>query len=180
VTLSAGTHVPCPLCGFAKNPPSATRCASCGDKIENLGKTARTREEELARRYQQEGLNVRWLFIALAIQVVLTGALVFGLPRVVTALDFEGGNGMIVCIPVWFVGGVLVGLISPGRTFVEPMIASLMAAIPTTFLLVQSQTVRTMPTFLYVVMSAIGVMFSLIGAYIGERIQVGPPPKPAE
>ena len=52
-------------------------------------------------------------------------------------------------------------------------------AIPCTFLLVQSQTVRTMPTFLYVIMAAIGIMFTLIGAYIGERIQLGPPPKTA-
>ena len=58
--------------------------------------------------------------------------------------------------------------------------ASFVVAIPTTFLLIQSQTVRTMPTFLYVVMSAIGVMFTLIGAYIGERIQLGPPPKTAD
>jgi hypothetical protein len=29
-------------------------------------------------------------------------------------------------------------------------------------------------------MAAIGVLFTLIGAYIGERIQLGPPPKPAE
>ena len=63
---------------------------------------------------------------------------------------------MIVCVPVWFLGGLLVGMISPGRTFIEPMVASFVIAIPTTFLLVQSQTVRTMPTFLYVVMSAIG------------------------
>jgi len=27
---------------------------------------------------------------------------------------------------------------------------------------------------------AIGILFTLIGAYIGERIQLGPPPKPAE
>jgi hypothetical protein len=29
-------------------------------------------------------------------------------------------------------------------------------------------------------MSAIGIMFTLIGAYIGERIQLGPPPKTAD
>jgi len=29
-------------------------------------------------------------------------------------------------------------------------------------------------------MAAIGVLFTLIGAYIGERIQLGPPPKPVE
>ncbi|HVJ95155.1 MAG TPA: hypothetical protein VM580_35500 [Labilithrix sp.] len=179
--MASGTLVTCTSCGFEKNPPGSVRCGSCGAKIEkeSLGK-GRTREEELERRYQQEGLNVQWLFIALAVQGVLTAALVFGLPRIVTLLDFEGGNGMIVCIPVWFLGGLLVGMISPGRTFIEPMIASLVVAIPTTFLLVQNQTVRTMPTFLYVVMSAIGIMFTLIGSYIGERIQLGPPPKAAD
>lgn len=123
---------------------------------------------------------MQWLFIATAVQGVLTAALVFGLPRILGFLDFEGGNGMSMCVPVWFVGGVLVGMISPGRTFVEPMVASFVVAIPTTFLLIESQTVRTMPTFLYVVMSAIGVMFTLIGSYIGERVQLGPPPKPAD
>ncbi len=170
----------CQSCGFQKNPPGSTRCASCGAKLEGLGKVARTREEELERRYQQEGVSVQWMFIALAVQGVLTAALVFGLPMVITAIDFEGGNGMTVCIPVWFVGGLLVGMISPGRTFIEPMVASFIVAIPSTFLLVQSQTVRTMPTFLYVIMAAIGILFTLIGAYIGERIQLGPPPKAAD
>jgi hypothetical protein len=95
-------------------------------------------------------------------------------------LDFEGQNGMLVCIPVWFLGGLLVGMISPGRTFVEPAVASLLVAIPTTFLLIQSQTVRTMPLFLYLIFAAIGILLTLIGAYIGERIQLGPPPKTAE
>ena len=180
--MASSKLVTCPSCGFAKNPPGSVRCRSCGSKIEATpgGAKARSREEELERRYQQEGVSIQWLFIAIAVQGVLTAALVFGLPRIVTLLDFEGGNGMIVCVPVWFLGGLLVGMISPGRTFIEPMVASFVIAIPTTFLLIQSQTVRTMPTFLYVVMSAIGIMFTLIGAYIGERIQLGPPPKPAE
>ena len=169
-------NVVCPSCGFGKNPPGSQRCASCGAKIEQLGK-ARQNDGD---RYQQEGISIQWMFIALAVQGVLTAALVFGLPKIITAIDLEGGNGMIVCVPVWFLGGLLVGMISPGRTFIEPMVASFVIAIPTTFLLIQSQTVRTMPTFLYVVMSAIGIMFTLIGAYIGERIQLGPPPKPAD
>ena len=170
----------CPSCGFAKSPVGSSRCASCGAKIEDLGKVKRTREEELERRYQQEGVSMQWMFIAFAVQGVLTAALIFGLPLVLTMLDFEGGNGMLVCIPVWFVGGLLVGMISPARTFIEPMVASLLVAMPTTFLLVQSQTVRTMPTFLYAILGAIGILFTLIGAYIGERIQLGPPPKTAE
>lgn len=173
-------NVVCPSCGFKNNPPGSTRCASCGQKIEAVGKVQRSREEELERRYQQEGVSVRWMGIAFAVQGVLTAALVFGLPMVIPMLDFEGGNGMTVCVPVWFVGGLLVGMISPGRTFIEPVVASFIVAIPTTLLLIESQTVRTMPTFMYVVMAAIGVLFTLIGAYIGERIQLGPPPKPAE
>jgi hypothetical protein len=171
---------PCPSCGFAKNPPNSIRCASCGAKMEAVGKVHRTREEELERRYQQEGVSVTWLMIAFAVQTVLTSALVFGLPMILPWIDFEGGNGMTVCVPVWFVGGLLVGMISPGRTFIEPVVASFIVAIPTTFFLVESQTVRTLPTFLYFIMAAIGVLFTLIGAYIGERIQLGPPPKLAE
>jgi hypothetical protein len=176
----AGKMVVCSSCGFEKNPPGSTRCVSCGAKIESLNASKRTREEELERRYQQEGVSLQWMAIALAVQGVLTAALVFGLPKVITAIDFEGGNGMIVCIPVWFVGGLLIGMISPGRTFIEPMVASFIIAIPSTFFLFENQTVRTMPTFLYVIMAAIGIMFTLIGAYAGERVQLGPPPKPAE
>ena len=160
-------NVVCPSCGYKTNPPGSTRCVSCGTKIEALGKLQRSREEELERRYQQEGVSLAWMGIALAVQGLLTAALVFGLPMVITAIDFEGGNGMTVCIP-------------PGRTFIEPVMASFVVAIPTTYFLVQSQTVRTMPTFLYIIMAGIGVMFTLIGAYLGERIQLGPPPKPVE
>lgn len=173
-------NVVCPSCGYKTNPPGSTRCVSCGTKIEGLGKLERSRAEELERRYQQEGVSLAWMGIALAVQGLLTAALVFGLPMVITAIDFEGGNGMTVCIPVWFVGGLLVGMISPGRTFIEPVIAAFVVAIPTTYFLVQSQTVRTMPTFLYIIMAAIGVLFTLIGSYIGERIQLGPPPKAVE
>ena len=41
---------------------------SCGAKIEALGKVARTKEEELEWRYQQEGLNVTWLGISIGVQ----------------------------------------------------------------------------------------------------------------
>jgi len=128
----------------------------------------------------REGFSIVWCFIALVVQAVLTAALVVGLPMVAPALDFEGSNGMVVAIPVWFVGGMLLGMISPGKTFIEPVVASFMVAIPTVFYLARGQTVRTMPLFMYVIMALIGVLFTLIGTYIGERIQMGPPPKPVE
>lgn len=170
----------CPSCSFTNTPPPANhRCISCGASMEQLGRS-RTREEEMERRYQQEGFSVVWMFIAIVVQAVLTGALVVGLPMVIPALDFEGGNGMLVTIPVWFLGGMLVGLISPGKTFTEPVIAAFFIAMPTVYYLARTETVRTLPTFMYLIMGTIGVLFTLIGAYIGERIQMGPPPKKAE
>jgi len=179
-SMAASKPIVCPSCGFQSNPFGSVRCASCGAKIEELGRAKRSREEELAGRYQQEGVSIQWLLIAFLVQGVLTAALVFGLPMVLPVLDFEGQNGMVVCIPVWFLGALLVGMISPGRTFVEPAVASLLVAIPTTFLLIESQTVRTMPLFLYLIFAGIGILLALIGAYIGERIQLGPPPKPVD
>jgi hypothetical protein len=87
---------------------------------------------------------------------------------------------MLVAVPVWFVGGMLLGMISPGKTFIEPVVAAFLVAIPTVLYLANGQTVRTMPFFMFAIMALIGVMFTLIGSYIGERIQMGPPPKPAD
>ena len=170
----------CPSCGFANTPPLANnRCVSCGARIEDV-KHVLSRQEELERRYQQESFSVTWFLVSIAIMSVTTAAFVMGLPMVVPALDFEGSHGMLASIGIWFVGGMLVGMISPGRTFLEPFIASFIIAIPTVFYLYKSQTVFTLPPFLYVVMGGIGILFALIGSYLGERIQLGPPPKPAE
>ena len=167
----------CPSCGFKNNLPLPNnRCVSCGAKIEDL-KRQLSRQEELERRYQQEGFSPLWFVIAMVVNSVLTAAVVMGLPMVVPALDFEGSAGMIIAIPTWCVGGLLVGLISPGRTFIEPVVATFLIAMPTAFLLFRGQTVKTMPAFMYILMSALGVLFTLIGSYVGERIQMGPAPK---
>jgi hypothetical protein len=167
----------CPSCGFANSAPLANqRCASCGAKVEEIKRTL-TRQEELERRYQQESFSPMWFMVSIAIMLVTTAAFVMGLPMVVPALDFEGSAGMMVSIPVWFFGGMLIGLVSPGRTFVEPMIAVFLVAMPTAFILYSGQTVKTMPAFMYVLLSALGVLFTLIGTYVGERVQMGPPPK---
>jgi hypothetical protein len=174
----AAAQVTCPSCGF-KNPHGSKRCVSCGAKIVDI-KVERSRQEMLERRYQQEAFSVTWLLIALAVQAVLTGAIIMGLPQVVGALDFEGSHGMLTSIGIWFVGGMLVGMISPGRTFLEPVIASFIVAIPTVLFLYKTETVFTLPPILYVVLGAIGIMFALIGSYLGERIQLGPAPKPTD
>ncbi len=177
--MAAEKNVICPSCGF-KNAVGTKRCVSCGSKTAALGPVERSKQEQLERRYQQEAFSVMWLLIAMVVQAVLTGAIILGLPQVVSALDFEGSHGMIASIAIWFVGGMLVGMISPGRTFLEPFIASFIVAIPTVLYLYKSETVFTLPPFLYVVMGGIGILFALIGSYLGERIQLGPPPKTAD
>jgi hypothetical protein len=173
-------RIRCPSCGFQNTPPlPGNRCVSCGARMEELRRTL-SRQEELDRRYQQEGFSPLWLAVSIVIMGVLTAALVFGLPTVVPALDFEGSAGMVVAIPVWFVGGMLVGLVSPGKIFVEPVVAVFLIAIPTALFLYRGQTVKTMPYFMYVLMSLLGALFTLIGAYLGERVQMGPPPKPSD
>ena len=173
-------HANCPSCGH-KNPATAQRCASCGSAMEEL-KAIHSEERERERRYQQDGFSVTWAFVAIVVQFVLTVAVIFAMPKAVPTVDFEGYHGMSLTIPIWFVGGFLVGLISPGRTFIEPVVASLIIAFPTVFYLYNGifgmmgsgQTVRTMPWFMYAIMAALGVMFTLIGAYTGERVQLGP------
>jgi hypothetical protein len=164
---------PCPLCG-APNSATATggHCQSCGGRM--LDTRRPSRYEEVERSYHQEGFSTTWCGISLGVVSILTAAIVVGLPMVVPALDFEGSAGMILSIPIWFVSGMLVGLISPGRTVLEPVVATFLVAMPTAFLLFNGQTVKVMPAFMYVLMSALGVLFALIGSYVGERIQVGP------
>jgi len=121
--MAVASKIICPSCGFSNTPPLANnRCVSCGAKIEDL-KRSLTRQEELERRYQQEGFSLLWFGVSIAIMSVMTAALVMGLPMVVPAFDFEGSAGMRIAIPVWFLGGMLIGLISPGKTFIEPMVA---------------------------------------------------------
>ncbi len=178
--MAAQKTILCPSCGFKNSVPlQNNRCVSCGAKVEEI-KRSLTKQEELERRYQQEGFSVAWFGISIVIQAVLSAAIVMGLPMVVPAFDFEGSAGMLMAIPVWFVGGMLIGLISPGKTFIEPVVAVFLVAMPTAFLLFRGQTVKVMPAFMYMLMSALGVLFTLIGAYIGERIQMGPAPQTRE
>ncbi|HHH10641.1 MAG TPA: hypothetical protein ENK23_01000, partial [Sorangium sp.] len=119
--------VNCDSCG-AKNVRSASRCGTCGVALDEP-RSSRSAPRSRARRYQQESFSVRWALIAVVVHAVLTAALIVALPQAVSALDFEGYYGMSLTIPVWFVGGLLVGMISPGKTFVEPVVAAVMVAL---------------------------------------------------
>lgn len=160
----------CPACGHeATAVQLPRRCGSCGAAVRDL-----LRQRANEERYQDR-FSIVWFLIAVGVTSILTAAVIIGLPIVVRALDFEGSAGMMVAVPVWFASGLLVGLISPGRTFAEPAVAATLVAGPTVYFLIQSETVKTMPLFLYLLMAALGIFFATIGAYAGERVQMGPP-----
>jgi len=166
-------NIICPSCGFQNTAPLANgRCVSCGARVEDGAGGIALQDGD--SRYQQQTFDMTWFGIAIGVMLVLTGAIVIGLPAVLPFFDFEGYAGMMMAIPVWAIGGMLVGLISPGRTFMEPVAAVFLVALPTAFYLFQGQTVKTMPVFMYVLFSALGLLFTLIGSYVGERIQMGP------
>lgn len=163
----------CPLCSAAVPLAfNGTHCPACGGRLADSHRPSRF--EDLDRGYHQDGFSATWCGISIGVVSILTAAIVVGLPMVVPVFDFEGSAGMMLAIPVWFVSGMLVGLISPGRTVLEPVVATFLVAMPTAFWLFSGQTVKVMPAFMYVLLSGLGVLFALIGSYVGERIQVGP------
>jgi hypothetical protein len=129
---------------------------------------------------QQEGFSALWVLVSLLVQAVLTGALLFALPIALPALDLGGYHGITVAVPVWLVGGVLIGMISPSRTYAEPVAGTVVVAIPAAAYLHAGQTVWTMPWFMYAIFAVMGVLFSLVGTFAGQRIQMGPSAKAAD
>jgi hypothetical protein len=146
----------------------------CGGRFE---RNARGGLDDVEQRH---GFSVLWCLIALAVASLLTAAVIVGLPMAVPVFDFEGSAGMLLSIVVWFVSGMLVGLIAPGHTVSETLVATVLVAAPTAFSLFNGQTVKVLPAFMYVLLSALGVLFASIGSHLGERIQIGPSPAQPE
>jgi uncharacterized membrane protein YhdT len=170
--MAAEAEVLCPMCG-GTNPPDAKRCRSCGAKVEALT-ASYSSEEEQARRYQQEHFELRWALRATAVYLVLQTIILVILPFVIPTFDPQGLPGLLISVVVWFVGGVIVGFVSPGKTFVEPAIGALIAVIPTVTYIALTTPDGFQPTLLaYVVTAMLGVMISLFGAFLGEKFQMG-------
>lgn len=170
--MAAEAEVLCPMCG-GKNPPDAERCRSCGAKVEEL--TANySAEEEHARRYQQDHFEWRWALRAAAVYLVLQLIILGLLPYAIDTFDPQGINGLLISVVVWFVGGIIVGFVSPGKTFVEPAVGAMIAAVPTVTFVALTTPEGFQPSLLaYVVTALLGVMISLFGAFLGEKSQMG-------
>ena len=167
----AEQEITCPMCGF-KNAASADRCHSCGAKVEALSATY-TEEEQQARRYQQEHFEWKWALTASAVYLVLQAIILAGLPLVIATFDPQGLPGLLISVAVWFVGGIVVGAVSPGKTFVEPAAGAMIAVIPTIGYLAATTPSGFQPSMLaYIVFCCLGIMIALFGAFIGEKIQM--------
>jgi hypothetical protein len=168
--MAAADEIMCPVCGV-KNPASASRCNSCGARIEALSSTDLTEEEERARAHQQDTFEWRWVFVALFIYLTLQGLILGALPLVISTYDPQGLPGLLISAGVWFLGGIVVGFVSPGKTFFEPTVGALIAVIPTILYLKWIADVHELSMLAYVVGGLLGVMITLFGAFVGEKIQ---------
>ncbi len=169
--MAAGKdEIVCHVCG-AKNKVETLRCMSCGAKLESVS-VEYTAEEEAARQNQQTGFSPVWIAVSFVIYLVLQGIFLVGLDLALASYDPQGFWGLVISIPIWFVGGIIVGRLSPGRTFIEPMIGAILACIPTVAYIMWITAEGFMPSMLELVMlGGMGVMISLFGAFLGEKLQ---------
>jgi hypothetical protein len=163
----------CPMCGF-ENQTGITRCVSCGAKIEAFGAGEYTEEEALARRFEQESFEWKYAGMACGIYLGLQLVVLVILPMVIGSFDPQGLAGLGISVAIWFAGGIVMGVISPGKTFLEPAVGAAIAALPTIAYLRAITPEGFEPSLLaYVVAGMLGIMISLFGAFIGERVQMG-------
>jgi 4-amino-4-deoxy-L-arabinose transferase-like glycosyltransferase len=164
--------ITCPMCGF-ENQGGATRCVSCGAKIEAFGAGEYTEEESLARRFEQEDFEWKWAGIACGVYVALQTVFLVIFPLLISSFDPQGLAGLGISVVIWFFGGIVMGIISPGKTFLEPAVGAAIAALPTILYQRAITPEGFEPSLLaYIVSGVLGIMISLFGAFIGERIQM--------
>jgi hypothetical protein len=177
--MAAQDEITCPMCGF-KNPAKQERCRSCGAKVETLTATY-SAEEQHARRYQQEDFEWKWALIGAALFGGLQSVILGLLPRLIGSFDPQGLPGLMLSVPIFFLGGIALGIISPGKTFIEPAVGAMIATIPTLAMVAIRTPEGFEPTLLaYIVCAIMGVMTALFGAFVGEKWQMGsgrPQPK---
>jgi len=167
---ASSDQVICHVCGF-KNPGDAERCVSCGAKLEELS-GAYSADEEARKKNQQEGFDIKWALVAFVVYLVLQAVVLVLLPMVIDAYDPQGLPGLLISAGVWFVGGSVVGFISPGKTFIEPAVGALLAVVPTLLWLNHIADVHQLSLLANIVGGMIGVMVTLLGGFLGEKIQM--------
>lgn len=164
-------EIVCPICGF-RNSLEQERCVSCGAKVEVLSSVA-SDDEPPERRYQQDDFEWKWALIGAGMFTALQSCVLGLLPAVIDAFDPLGMAGLLLSVPLFLVGGVVLGAVSPGKTFLEPAVGALIASLPTAAVVsIRTPDGLDASLLAYVVFTAMGVLMALFGALAGEWLQV--------
>lgn len=161
--------VACTVCG-ADNNSEVERCSSCGARLE-LFEGSLTEEEAWARRHQQEGFEWKWVGISCAIFMVMQALALVALPIALPNYDPQGLPGIVITAGIWFIGSALIGMISPGRTFLEPTVGAILVIAPTMFWLERMDEIYQLSSGTYIAAGLLSIMIALFGAFFGEMIQ---------
>ena len=174
----AAEEIDCHVCG-AGNPKDSERCRACGARLSEVA--AELSEEELyARRHQPDEFELRWMLFSFVLFLVTAALALALLPLLVPTYDPQGFPGIVITIALWFVGAALVNFVSPGKNFLEPPVAGLLAAIPTMFFLSSIADVYKLSTGAYVLGALMATMMALMGAFVGNLLRGDRSTKPAQ
>ena len=125
--IMAVDEIECQVCGVRAIPETTKRCRSCGARLSEV--VAELTEEELyARRNQPDGFEVRWVFIAFGLFLVMAALALALLPLVIPMYDPQGFAGIVITIVLWFLGAAAINYVSAGKNFLEPPVGGLLAA----------------------------------------------------
>ncbi len=115
----------------------------------------------------EEGLNFKWIGIGLVCMFVLAIA-GFAYTYIVSGMGIHviDMKVALIWLDAFFIGGVIIGKMSPGKTILEPAIAAILALL----LLFLAVDIGIFQINVIILMLH-AFLFALIGGYIGERWQ---------
>jgi hypothetical protein len=167
----------CPKCG-AENPADEERCRSCKAGISGVALVDEREEERM--HFQQETFQWRWVLISFLVIAGLHTILVLVVFQMVLIDNVFAQLG-VGLIP-YLVGGILIGWLSPGKTFLEPLYAAILPAVifpplvewfnvqalrPANF----SEALDSVNWPVALAPILVYIMLALFGAWVGEKIQ---------
>ncbi len=114
---------------------------------------------------QNTDFSLLWVLIGTVIVLVLQMGPLF-------ALGIDGYAGLFLGTGVCFLGGILIAFLSPGRTYVEALVAALISTIATNVFLAMTTPEGLGPVWYhYAFGTVIAALFGLFGARLGEAVQ---------
>ncbi len=123
-------------------------------RVESAGQT----------RFLQTGFVWRWAFLSFA--VIAASQVV-----PVLAWRLQTWRDVAVGAAGWFAGGLVVAVVSPGRTVLEPAVGALFAAQVTLVYLLFNATMQGGFVTEYLLGTVAGFLLALLGALSGEGLQ---------